>query len=161
MALGRRRREKPAFVPPKLQITSMMDMFTIILIFLLFSFSDQPDPLTLDGQIQLPESTARRDYTDGATLVLSKTVVKLDDEVIAQVRNGKIVGMDSADLKASDLYHKLSMRKAEEKNLSAPGDRAPILFLCDKGHAFDTINIIMKTAGLAGYPDIQFGVLKK
>ena len=87
--------------------------------------------------------------------------MKLDDEVVAQVRDGKIVGMDRADLKASDLYHRLSLRKKTEKTLSASNDRAPILFLCDKGHAFETINIIMKTAGLAGYPDIQFGVLKK
>ena len=48
MALGKRRKGAGQFVPPKLQITSMMDMFTIILIFLLFSFSDKPETITLD-----------------------------------------------------------------------------------------------------------------
>ena len=39
MALGNMRSRDKKFVPPKLMITSMMDMFTIILIFLLFQFS--------------------------------------------------------------------------------------------------------------------------
>ena len=47
MALGSQNRQKRKTVPPKLMLTSMMDMFTIILIFLLFSFSEEPETIKL------------------------------------------------------------------------------------------------------------------
>ena len=39
-----------------LNLTSMMDMFTIILVFLIFSFSSQDQNLKLDQDLTLPES---------------------------------------------------------------------------------------------------------
>ena len=39
MALGQALKGRKSFTPPALQITSMMDMFTIIVFFLLFSYS--------------------------------------------------------------------------------------------------------------------------
>jgi len=64
MALGKIRKHNGSFVPPKLQITSMMDMFTIILIFLLFSFSSKPEVTGLDKHMELPASTAKMDHTE-------------------------------------------------------------------------------------------------
>jgi len=162
MALGKRRKGVGQFVPPKLQITSMMDMFTIILIFLLFSFSDKPETITLDKDLKLPASTAKLDYNDNIKLILSQKDLKLGDEVIARLKNGKIVGLEPGKLKESALYEKLKSFK--DQKMSTQEDRAQketILFLCDSRLSFKTINSVVKTAGMAGYPNFQFGVLKK
>ena len=74
MAFGKLNKNAGSFVPPKLQITSMMDMFTIILIFLLFSFSDKPEVTGLDKNMQLPASTAKMDHK--ASLTTSQTGAK-------------------------------------------------------------------------------------
>ena len=71
MAFGTMRKNTKEFEAPKLQITSMMDMFTIILIFLLFSFSTKPDTIQLAQEIKLPESVAKQDYKENIKLVLS------------------------------------------------------------------------------------------
>jgi len=185
MALGamRRTRKKP-FTPPRLMITSLMDMFTIILIFLLFSFSNKPETIALDVNMDLPRSEAKLEHEECIRLVFTRDSLKLEDEVIATVQEGQIVGLDPKNLKESELYKKL--RKIYEDpalvNASKPESfettsalaadggggevepaekKKPLLFLCDKQHTFKSINNVIKTAGMAGFPNFQFAVLKK
>lgn len=158
MALGKKLRDKKPFNPPKLQITSMMDMFTIILIFLLFSFDNNPEQLDMDKNMTLPSSTSKLDYKDSIRLVLTKNELKLDGEVIATLKNEKITGLD-------DLYAKLKKYREVADELKKDEDpenkKEHILFLSDKDHSFTVINAIVKTAGRAGYPNFQFGVAEK
>lgn len=171
MALGRRKNRKQPFIPPKLQITSMMDMFTIILIFLLFSFSDKPETIKLDKNLELPVSNAKLDYSDHIKLVLSQNSLYLGEERIAGIQDGKIEGLNTASPKESKLYkelaalHKAGKRKKQEQDKQDADGRKEdlpesILFLCDRRLSFKTVNSIIKTAGMAGYPNFQFGVLK-
>ncbi len=164
MALGRRKRQSQKFVPPKLMLTSMMDMFTIILIFLLFSFSENPETLKLDKNLELPHSSAELGYQKTIQIMLSKTELRLNDEVMAQVHNRRIDGLVADDLTSSTLYQRLKAKRAEQK--ASPPDtenqQAPhILFLCDQTYSFKTINNVIKTAGMAGYPNFQFAVLEE
>ena len=184
MALGGLRKSRKPFTPPRLMITSLMDMFTIILIFLLFSFSDNPETIALDANMDLPRSKAKLTHEECIRLVFTRDSLKLEDEVIATVQDGQIVGLDPNNLKESELYKKL--RKIYEDpslvNASSPegavvietaaadggsGEESPaqkkkpLLFLCDKQHTFKSINNVIKTAGMAGFPNFQFAVLKK
>jgi biopolymer transport protein ExbD len=164
VALGRRKRQSQKFVPPKLMLTSMMDMFTIILIFLLFSFSENPETLKLDKNLELPHSSAELGYQKTIQIVLSKNELRLNDEVMSQVHNRQIDGLVADDLTSSTLYQRLKAKRAEQT--ASPPDtenhQAPhILFLCDQTHSFKTINNVIKTAGMAGYPNFQFAVLEE
>jgi biopolymer transport protein ExbD len=162
MALGNMRSRAKKFVPPKLMITSMMDMFTIILIFLLFQFSEKPETIHMMEDIELPKSTAKMDHTETIKLVLTQNSLHINDDLIAQVIKGRIIGLNAQNPKASVLYQMLEKQSAkavEELDEKQPKDH--ILLLCDKRHSFRTINDIVKTAALAGYPNFQFAVLKE
>ena len=162
MALGEMRKHKKRFVPPTVQITSMMDMFTIIIIFLLFSFSSDPEKNPLDKDMRLPESTAKLDYRESAKLVLTRTSLKLGDKMLATIEDDKVVGLDPDDLKASSLYSRLKMHRYESQMQKKEGSlESPLLFLCDKRLSFKTINQVVKTAAMAGYPNFKFAVLNK
>lgn len=184
MALGAMRKSRKPFTPPRLMITSLMDMFTIILIFLLFSFSDNPETIALDANMDLPRSKAKLTHEECIRLVFTRDSLKLEDEVIATVQDGQVVGLDPDNLKESELYKKLrkiyedpSLLNATisegaeatgmptESSASEEEDQAekkkPLLFLCDKEHTFKSINNVIKTAGMAGFPNFQFAVLKK
>lgn len=184
MALGKLRQSRKPFTPPRLMITSLMDMFTIILIFLLFSFSDKQETIALDNNMDLPRSEAKLEHGDSIRLVFTRDSLKLEDEVIATVQEGEIVGLDPQNLKESELYKKLRKiyedpsllyvdngEGVETADVSAiEGDdgqseqaekKKPLLFLCDKQHTFKSINNVIKTAGMAGFPNFQFAVLKK
>jgi biopolymer transport protein ExbD len=163
MALDKMRVPRKQQPLPKLQITAMMDMFTIIMIFLLVSFSSRPETLQLDKTVELPQSAAKQDYTKNIKLVLSQTSLQLQDELVASLVEGKIVGLDSNNLGKSILYQKLAKFREEADNVAdkEEGKKEHILFFCDKNHSFKVINDVIKTAGMAGYPNLQFAVLEK
>ncbi|MBT8372860.1 MAG: biopolymer transporter ExbD [Deltaproteobacteria bacterium] len=162
MALGNIRQRSKKFVTPKLMITSMMDMFTIILIFLLFQFSEKPETIHMLEDIELPRSTAKMEHNENVRLVLTAKGLHLDDELIARVQKDRVVGIDPDNLEDSVLFNRLQAQFIEA---SLEDDQTMsknhILFLCDKRHSFKTINSIIKTAALAGYPNFQFAVLKE
>ena len=188
MALGSMRKDRKPFTPPRLMITSLMDMFTIILIFLLFSFSDNPETIPLDDNMDLPRSEAKLDHEECIRLVFTRDSLKLEDEVIATVQEGEIIGLDPQNLKESELYKKLrkiyedpaanlepkiveagavtppaadAQAEDGDEDGKAADKKKPLLFLCDKQHTFKSINNVIKTAGMAGFPNFQFAVLKK
>lgn len=159
MALGKRPRR---FVPPKLIMTSMVDIFTFLLIFLLASFSDHVARFSIDSTISLPKSTVKTDFTENIRISVSHNTVWVGEDAVAQVRDGSVVGLDSANPRQSVLYRKLvQCRKQADQRQTEDSDKYLILFLCDKQLPFKTINSIIKTAGMAGFPNFQFGVLKK
>ncbi len=170
MLLADRRRRRRQFQVPKLMITSMMDMFTIILIFLLFSFSEDPEKMQLNDDLELPFSSAQEDYDDSIRLVLSQGSLSLNGEVIDTLEQGRLEGLDPSRLKESVLYQRLLQQKAQlvaqsqstevaQENAGVKTDQ--ILFLCDKRHMFKLINPVIKTASLAGFPNFQFAVLRE
>lgn len=172
MSLITNKSRRRPFVIPKLMITSMMDMFTIILIFLLFSFSDNPEKIKLDNDLELPQSSAQKDYDDSIQLVFSKGNLMLDGKIMATLKEGELEGLNPEKLKESELYKGLLTRKALLETQLETQDSAvdqedqnkgksKILFLCDKSHPFKIINPVIKTAGLAGFPNFQFAVLKE
>lgn len=162
MALGKSKRRSQKFIPPKLMLTSMMDMFTIILIFLLFSFSDHPENLKLDQDLELPTSTAEGEYRETIKIVLSQRELRLNDEVMAAVEGRQVAGLTNDNLENSPLFHRLkTIRIESEESENGQEPSTHILFLCDKSHSFQTINRVIKTAGMAGYPNFQFAVLEE
>ena len=162
MALGNMRSRAKKFVPPKLMITSMMDMFTIILIFLLFQFSEKPETIHMQKDIELPISTAKMDHTETIKLVITQNSLHINDDLIAPVKKGRVIGLDPQNPKASVLYQRLENQFAKAvKTSDETQPKNHILLLCDKRHSFKTINDIVKTAALAGYPNLQFAVLKE
>lgn len=162
MALGKSKSRSQKFAPPKLMLTSMMDMFTIILIFLLFSFSENPEDLKLDKDLELPTSTAKGEYQETVKIVLSQNELRLNDEIMAAVEGRQIAGLTNDNLENSPLFQGLKTFRIESEE--SEEDQEPpqhVLFLCDKSHSFQTINRVIKTAGLAGYPNFQFAVLEE
>lgn len=166
MALNKRSDNKKKFKPPALMLTSMMDMFTIILIFLLFSFSKNAEKIDLGKDIDLPRSSSTAEYSKSVKLILTKKDLRLNDEIMATMQGGKLTGLSEDDPEASSLYRRLKSYRGEIKSAEdggpAAGAESPhVLFLCDKSYEFSTINRVIKTAGLAGYPNFQFAVLQE
>lgn len=174
MALVQVRRE--SFVAPTLQITAMMDMFTIILFFLLFSFSDKPQEISLDADLSLPSSIAQTSVENSVKLFLSQNKLKIDETVITELKDGKIIGFNADKPEDSSLYKslknqfmliekdKLVQQHADNTsnvNTAKKKESPHLLFFCDRDISFKTINQITTTAAMAGFPNFQFAVLEK
>ena len=137
--------------------------------------------MTMNKELDLPVSSAELEYNQAAKIILSREELLLNDEIMAVVENNKIVGLDPDNLEQSALYQRLRAYRTEQLDklpAEAPATDADtaetaatnagknestshVLFLCDKSHSFKTINNVIKTAGLAGYPNFQFAVLER
>lgn len=161
MALGQINKKRKTFSPAKLQITSMMDMFTIILIFLLFSFSDEPEAHYPEKEISLPESSSLLKYEDSIKLVLTPTTVKIGDKIVATIKDGDVVGLNSNNVVSSNLYQHLKRYREEIDLEEKEGNtnNKQMIFLCDKKTRYKTIQQVIKTAAKAGFPNFKFAVL--
>ncbi len=169
MALGNSMAMRPKAEEPSINITSMMDMFTIIVFFLLFSYSAKPDEITLGKHVSLPESNITFDYTNSVKLFLSNTSIKIEEDVVANIRNGKVMDLNPDKPEKSLLYQKLKLHKEKQTNdaklvAEAKGEEAKtdfhVLFFCDRKLSFKTMNSIIKVAAAAGYPNFQLAVLE-
>src|ERR1039457_7491779 len=73
-----------------LNITPMMDMMTIILVFLLKSFTSSATLVNLDNNLSLPPSQTRLAPKQAVPVTITKRVVLVEGEAVAPITNGRI-----------------------------------------------------------------------
>ena len=149
--------------PPSLNITSLMDMMTIILIFLLFCFSSQDQNIRMEKDIELPKSNSEKPFKWAINISMSQDRLKVEDEVICSIKDGRVLGEKKDADKIDLLYDRLvAFKEVEEfREVERDATEPVVIFHADKGHQFETIYTVMKTAAMAGYPNFRFAVLKK
>src|SRR6516162_8170523 len=73
-----------------LNITPMMDMMTIILVFLLKSFSSSTSTITFDQNLQVPKSVTQLKPRLAVTVTLTKKVILVEGDAVAPVNAGRV-----------------------------------------------------------------------
>ena len=145
-----------------LNITSLMDVMTIILIFLLFSFSSQDQNLRLAKDLDLPKSNSEKPFKWAINITLTENELMVEDASVCRYKNGQFIDTGDDPDKIVPLYKQLTSLKSLEKYREVDRDASEpvVIFQADKKHKFDTIYKVMKTAAMAGYPNFRFAVLK-
>ncbi len=144
-------------------LTSMMDMMTIILVFLIKNVDTEGQLITQAQNLVLPVSTSK---------VQPKEVslgVTIDNQYVV-VDNQKIIStpdvLAQSDLLIAKVDSVLKERRQteQEHNLKAglPADEAGnIIIQIDKNIPYDVMYKVMATCGFSGYTNIAFAVLMK
>ena len=161
-----------------LNITSMMDMMTIILVFLLKSYSTTEVSVTPSGEMELPTSTAQQNPEMAVQLLVSKTQILVDGAPVLNLTTmpdeqnpGQTLVVVPEDEKKgqmiTDLYDVLLDKAEQAKALGeASGSdehafKGRILLQCDKTLPFSVIREVMYTAGQAQFSEFKFVVYKQ
>jgi len=161
-----------------LNITSMMDLMTIILVFLLKSYSTQDISIAGDADLQLPSSTSQQDPELAVNLVVSGRQIVVDGVPIIQLTKvpdeenpGKeLVAVPEDEKKGQlipTLFDKLTEKAESAKAIAeASGSsehefKGRILLQCDKKLPFSVIREVMYTAGQAQFGEFKFVVYKQ
>lgn len=155
--MGRRRFEVPIKKNQSftLNITSMTDMFTIMLVFLLQSFAAGEVNIEPVAGIRLPQSSTEKNPVDGVKLSISPTELKFDQKVVALIKNQNI---DSASIDNNDsnfikpLFDELQKFNKENEKLAKTGK---ILLQADQELPYSTLRKVMYTASMAGFPKLK------
>lgn len=149
-----------------LQITSMMDMFTIILVFLLKSFSAEGSLLTNADNLVLPNSQSKKKPTE-VTLQLAVTndMVLVDNLPLVPTEDVRKIPFDNPDPIIEKVAEKLKSCLAQEEEMVRLGAlnavQGKIVIQVDKNMDFDVLFKVMNTCGKVGYNTMNFAVMER
>src|SRR4051812_13043001 len=134
----------------ELNLTSMVDMLTILVVFLLQTFSASGELLTVSKNIVLPEATNFKDLERAEVIAVSKDSVTLAGEPVANAE--ELNRENTVDWKITELHDKLVQLKSNYKLLH-PTENFPglVIMQADKGVDFKVIKKVMYTCAVAGY----------
>lgn len=149
----------------KLTLTSMMDMFTIILVFLLKTYSTEGRLVSPSEYLTLPHSTVEQPAEVGLDVVVSKQIVMVNNESVALVadlvnNNPKVV--EGGIIKP--LRDRLRYYSREAKRLEADyGIRfsGKVTIQGDKDLAYSELVKVMRTCGVSDYPNMRLIVYRE
>jgi len=173
----RRRLKRQGFA---LQLTSLMDVLMIIVVFLLKSYGISSMGIVQNANLQLPVSKAPETFGEGMALVIAKDQIMLDSEQVLQFAGNPAelkfalpegaIDTSSAERGILPLYDSLLKKKQDFETLASrsPDPKAALLnwsgellVQADKEVPYEIVRRVMYTAGMAGYKIFRLTVEKQ
>lgn len=148
--LGRARRKRGLL---KLQLTSLLDMFTIILVFLLVSFQAEDKDFVLHSGLQLPVSSAQNPAKTAVNVAVAMDGVYVEGKRIYKLEEGGKLKAKPAEARHVPAVTK-AVSKAWEIKEQQPdfeSDDRVVVIQSDKGMPYQTLHTVMRSAALAGF----------
>ena len=151
-----------------LQITSMIDMFTIILVFLLKSYGTSAIQVTPFKGLSLPNSTAQLEPVEALKLTVSQDGVYVDEQLVVPLKAGSLESsfVDNKDPQfIRKLYDNLEEQAKKTKGISKQNETVQfdgkVIFQADQGLDYNLLRKVMYTSSIAGYADFKFAVVSR
>lgn len=137
-------------------ITSLTDMFTVMLVFLLQTYNTSEVQIDPPKDLRLPSSKSEAMLTQGHQLKLSFDSLKFGEEILAVIKNNDF---DEKDKEAKDpnfikpLFAHLDklIKETTDKNIK----EGKLLLLVEKDLPYSAIKKVMYTASMAGFPQLK------
>ena len=143
---------------PKLNLTSLMDVFTILLFFLMFH-SGSSELLQEPKSVSLPDSVVESKPRETVVIVVGRDEVLVQGEVVARVADiAANPGQDIAPI--SERLAALS-RSVIGISTQAVADSQEVTVLADKSVPFNVVKTIMSTCTGQGYTRVSLAVIQK
>lgn len=137
----------------KLNIVSLMDIFTILLIFLLVNQGG----MTAQGKITLPKSTAEKMPKDALILSVSNEEVYVEGRKVANVAEV----MASDKILVEGLQQELKYQAGKQSVIGgAKKEEKPVIIMGDKEIPYTLLKKIMVTCSQSGYSQVSLAVMR-
>jgi biopolymer transport protein ExbD len=149
--------------PPGLMLTSLLDMFTIILIFLIVNFQAEDHGFELNDQIELPTSTSRSPFKPAIGVTITDKQILVEDEVIVEFDGNRPSQQfyDDGRIPALVTQLKSDFQDFLKQRERDPKMEAIVLIQADKDLDYDTLYLVLRSASLAGFSKYRMATMKK
>lgn len=144
----------------RINLTSMMDMFTIILVFLLKTYSTEGMLIHPSEYLTLPKSTINKSPEVALDLIVSKEWIMVNDEPIAPVKN--VINQRGFIIKP--LQEKLHVYAREAKHMEelyGTKFSGKVTIQGDKSIPYKLLVKVMATCGKSDYPNMRLVVYRR
>jgi biopolymer transport protein ExbD len=136
------------------QLTSLIDVMTFLLVFLIKSFSVQGDVITPSDNLQLPLSSTSKPPKPAASIEITKTNIMAEGKVLSP-----LVAVDRADpLLIPGVYQWMSLLRARFSQ--APTSRE-VLIQADREIEYTYLKRVMYSCSKAGFSDFTILAIQK
>jgi biopolymer transport protein ExbD len=150
-----------------LNITPMMDMMTIILVFLLKSFTSSTSIIPQDANMSLAPSLTRMTVKQAVPVTITKRVVLVEGEAVAPINNGKIDPALKRDGENGyyitplvDMLQRLSNKERKVAEMTGRPFDSELMIVADRNTPYRLLTEILYSCGQAGYANYRLLVLK-
>jgi biopolymer transport protein ExbD len=144
----------------------MVDMFVILLVFLIKSYSTSPVQVAPTNDLRLPTSITTTAPVDVLKLVVSKSSISVEGQKVVELTNGAI---DKKDLDKEDknyipgLFKALDAEAKKTQQISKLNTEVAfegkVLVQADKDLDYDLLQKVMHTSAVAGYSEVKLAVM--
>ena len=162
--VGSYRRKSPQ---AKVMLTSMMDMFTIILVFLLYSYSTEEQNFHIEKNLTLPVSNAQERLETAISVVISRDAITVEDVVVAHIHRGQLRQTIVRENRIVPLmdelkrYKDMAITRAYQRGEALTESDDIVLVQADQGTPFHILDMVLKSSGVAGFPKFRFAVFRR
>jgi biopolymer transport protein ExbD len=150
-----------------LNITPMMDMMTIILVFLLKTFTSATTFISQDQNLALAPSDTPLQAKQAAMVTITKRVVLVEGEAVVTINNGRIDPALKRDgengyyiTSLVELLNKLSNKERKVAELTKGKFEQELLVVADRNTPYRLLTEVLYSCGQAGYANYRLLVLK-
>lgn len=166
---ARRKVREAAGEIKELNITAMMDMMTIILVFLLKSYSASSINVNMSADLSMPQSTTAVVPQENVSVTISLQEVAVSDRAVVRIEGGRIPAAakqgGSLDAYLVPAIHDALRREVEkQKYIARYNPSAPfsgrVNVIADRRVPYRTLMDVLYTAGQAELGEYKFMVMK-
>ena len=161
------RREEP---PEEhgLNIYPMMDMMTILLVFMIMQFANGAAEIVQSSELMLPTSTSEAEAAQALSIVISQSEIVVEGKQALTLRSGKVdpsvkQGGGTGWL-ITPLYNELKEHRDRLKMIASRNAQRPfrgeVRIIADKRTPFRTLGEVIYSLGQTEFGAIRFVVLK-
>ena len=150
-----------------LNIMPMMDMMTILLVFLLKQFSIQASAMAMAG-MQLPSSSSEKPSTEAVKIMVTANAILVEGDAVASVLNHAVdpsVKRDGANgyyiTPLVDTLTKHANRLKKIAALGGPPFDNTAMVMVDKGTPYRLLSEVLYSAGQAEFRNYRLVVIKR
>ena len=164
LARKKRKEREAAGEIKDLNITAMMDMMTILLVFLLKSFASSSAALTASEDVRPPVSSTRSTPKDTVAITVTPKNILVGDKEVLRLRGGQIPpeSLQGRLVVPLDVQLKKEVEKLKyiaERNPAAPFSQE-LSVIADKSIPYDILLTVLYTAGQNELENYRFVVLQ-
>jgi biopolymer transport protein ExbD len=162
-------RGRNRYMTPKstgLIVTSLIDFFSIVVIYLMKSYSAEGSILTNADNLVLPNSIAISKPKEIYLQIAATTDMILADNIpIVPTDDVRRIPQENPDPIVTKLEEKLNTSYAQEQQMVKLGAlnkvMGNVIIQMDKNVEFDVLFKIMNTCGKVGYNNMNFAVMER
>lgn len=161
--LLRRRRHRPSELIAGLNLTAMMDVMTILLVYLIKVYASAPENITLNDDLRPPMSTAPDTIQPSVSVLISRSAVLVDNVKVLDIEGGQVKGGDDKN-PYQPVAEALNRRVETIKAIAQRGGSAfdgNLMLIADQGTPYEIVSSVLYQAGKSQFTSYRLVVVHK